>query len=33
LLLLANFSAEPQSVTSGGETIVLEPYGYAWLAP
>ena len=33
LLVLANFSAEPQSVASGGETIVLEPYGYAWLEP
>ncbi len=33
LLVLANFSAEPQSVTSDGETIVLEPYGYAWLRP
>jgi amylosucrase len=33
LLVLANFSAEPQPVTSDGETIVLEPYGYAWLRP
>ena len=32
LLLLANFSPEPQRVATEGDTRVLEPYECAWLA-